>query len=163
MTMLKRHWIAAIILCLFMALGIVYSVATPVLEASDELNHYPFVAYLAGGNGLPVQRPGEETLWGQEGSQPPLYYALAAALTSWIDVDDLTELVILNPHAMRGVPLAPDNKNMVVHSSRRHFHGGGPCWPCTSFDCSRSSSLPERFCAPTCSHGRWSPGSRRLP
>ena len=121
MTMLKRHWIAAMILCLFMALGIVYSVATPVLEASDELNHYPFVAYLAGGNGLPVQRPGEETLWGQEGSQPPLYYALAAALTSWIDVDDLTELVVLNPHAMRGVPLSPDNKNMVVHSSREAF------------------------------------------
>ncbi len=121
MTMLKRHWIAALILCLFMVLGIVYSVATPVLEASDELNHYPFVAYLAGGNGLPVQRSGEETLWGQEGSQPPLYYAVAAALTSWIDVDDLTELVTLNPHAMRGVPLAPDNKNMVVHSSREAF------------------------------------------
>ena len=70
---------------------------------------------------MPVQRPGEETLWGQEGSQPPLYYALAAALTSWIDVDDLVEIVILNPHAERGVPLAPDNKNMVVHSSREAF------------------------------------------
>ena len=78
MSVLRRHWIATIILCLFIGLGVLYSTATPVFEASDELNHYPFVQTLAEGNGLPVQRPGQETLWGQEGSQPPLYYALAA-------------------------------------------------------------------------------------
>ena len=51
MTMLKRNWIAAMILCLFMVLGIVYSVATPVLEASDELTTILSIVYLAGGNG----------------------------------------------------------------------------------------------------------------
>ena len=121
MSVLRRHWIATIILCLFIGLGVLYSTATPVFEASDELNHYPFVQTLAEGNGLPVQRPGQETLWGQEGSQPPLYYALAAISTAWIDTGDLAQLLDLNPHAERGVPLAPDNKNMVLHAERERF------------------------------------------
>lgn len=105
----------------FLLLGLLYSFATPVLEASDELNHYPFVEYLARGNGLPVQQPGQETHFGQEGSQPPLYYALAAALTFWIDASDLPDLFHLNPHAKRGVPLAEDNKNMLVYTARPPF------------------------------------------
>ena len=112
---LRRHWIALIILCLFVGLGVLYSVATPIFEASDELNHYPFVQTLVRGNGLPVQRPDQATLWGQEGSQPPLYYGLAAIATAWIDTGDMAQLLDLNPHAERGVPLASDNKNMVIH------------------------------------------------
>ena len=38
-----------------------YSPATPLFEASDELWHYPFVQHLAGGGGLPVQRPARQT------------------------------------------------------------------------------------------------------
>ncbi|MBI3957976.1 MAG: glycosyltransferase family 39 protein [Chloroflexi bacterium] len=110
-----------LILCCFLLLGLVYSIATPVLEASDELNHYPFVEHLARGKGLPVQQPGQESHFGQEGSQPPLYYALAAALTFWIDTGDLSDLLDLNPHARRGVPLAEDNKNMIVHTERESF------------------------------------------
>ncbi len=121
MSVLRRHWIATVILCLFIGLGVLYSTATPIFEASDELNHYPFVQTLAQGNGLPVQRPNQETLWGQEGSQPPLYYGLAAVLTAWIDSGDFAQLLDLNPHAERGVPLAPDNKNMVLHDAREGF------------------------------------------
>jgi len=125
MPFVRRHWPAIVIVCLFILLGAVYSVVDPVFEASDELNHYPVVQSIAMGHGLPVQKPGEKTLWGQEGSQPPLYYMLAAALTSWIDTGDLPDLLYLNPHAQRGVPLAHDNKNMIVHTEREHFpwHG----------------------------------------
>ncbi len=112
---------ALLIICGFLLLGVIYSFATPVFEASDELNHYPFVAYLAQGNGLPVQQPGQETHFGQEGSQPPLYYALAAALTFWIDSSDLPTQLRLNPHAKRGVPLAQDNKNMIVRTAPPPF------------------------------------------
>ena len=114
-----------IVLCLFVGLGALYSIATPIFEASDELNHYPFVQTLAQGNGLPVQRPDEATLWDQEGSQPPLYYGLAAIVTAWIDTSDMPQLLDLNPHAERGVPLAPDNKNMVIHDRGEQFpwHG----------------------------------------
>ncbi len=110
-----------LIICSFLLLGVIYSFATPVFEASDELNHYPFVEHLAQGKGLPVQQPGQETHFGQEASQPPLYYALAAALTFWIDTSDLPDLLDLNPHARRGVPLAQDNKNMIVRTERAVF------------------------------------------
>ncbi len=118
-------WPPWAILCAFAVLGIIYGFVDPIFEASDELNHYPYVAHLALGQGLPVQHPGEFTLWRQEGSQPPLYYALAAALTSWVPIDDLSQVLRLNPHARVGIPMAQDNKNMVVHSDREAFpwHG----------------------------------------
>ncbi len=37
------------------------------------------------------------------------------ALTRWIDASDLPGLMRLNPHAEVGVPLAPANKNQVLH------------------------------------------------
>jgi 4-amino-4-deoxy-L-arabinose transferase-like glycosyltransferase len=115
-----RFWIAAITL-LFVILGVVYSLTTPIFEASDELWHYPVVKYIADGRGLPVQRPGVEAPWQQEGSQPPGYYALAALVTAWIDTDDLSEVRWLNPMANTGRPLAAGNKNLVIHTEREAF------------------------------------------
>ena len=118
---LRQHAVVGLILALFLILGTVYSIVVPIFEASDELNHYPYIQYLAQDHGLPIQRPGVETLWGQEGSQPPLYYLLGAALTRRIDTTDLPAIMYLNPHGERGVPLAPDNKNMIVHTDRERF------------------------------------------
>ncbi|MCL4832915.1 MAG: glycosyltransferase family 39 protein [Caldilineaceae bacterium] len=112
---------ASLIICCFLLLGVIYSFATPIFEASDELSHYPFVQHLAQGKGLPVQQPGQETYLRQEASQPPLYYALAAALTFWIDTSDLPEYLYLNPHAKLGVPLAQDNKNFVIRRKPATF------------------------------------------
>ncbi len=106
----------ALILVVFLLVGFIYSVVTPVFEASDELWHYPFVKHLADGHGLPVQRLERVGPWRQEGSQPPLYYALGALLTRWIDTNDLMAVRRLNPHADIG-RLTPDrNVNMVVHA-----------------------------------------------
>mgnify|MGYP001364690672 CR=1 FL=1 len=109
------------VLVLFLALGVIYSLVTPVFEASDELWHYPVVKHIADGSGLPVQDPASPAMWNQEGSQPPLYYALAALVTAWIDTDDLGERLWYNPHANVGKPLAPGNKNMIVHTDREAF------------------------------------------
>jgi 4-amino-4-deoxy-L-arabinose transferase-like glycosyltransferase len=119
-----RFWIA-VITALFVILGVVYSLATPIFEASDELWHYPVVKYIADDRGLPVQRPGVETMWQQEGSQPPAYYALAALVTAWIHTDDLPEVRRLNPMANTGRPLAAGNKNLIIHTQREAFpwHG----------------------------------------
>jgi hypothetical protein len=115
---LRRHVTAVIILGLFVCLAITYSLATPLFEAPDESNHYAFIQHLSAGNGLPVQRPGVQTLWLQEGSQPPLYYVLGALLTSWIDTRDLPSLMRSNPHADIGVPGSQDNKNALIHTER---------------------------------------------
>jgi len=109
------------LLALFGALGALYSVTTPLFEAGDELWHYPYVQWLARGNGLPVQQPAQKQLWEQEGGQPPLYYALAAATTFWIDASDLPERLWRNPYAKIGVPLAFGNKNLIVHTSAENF------------------------------------------
>ncbi|NLG48944.1 MAG: phospholipid carrier-dependent glycosyltransferase [Chloroflexi bacterium] len=112
---------AVIILALYLALGVLYGAVNPLFESPDELMHYPYVKQLADGGGLPVQGADSEALWEQEGSQPPLYYALSAALTHWIDTDDLLELRQLNPHAQVGIPLAPGNKNVLIHTAREAF------------------------------------------
>ena len=115
-----RAFGGAILLC-YLVLGALYSVVSPVLEPPDELSHYPFVKHVADGYGLPVQRPGEKAMWAQEGSQPPLYYLLAAGLTCWIDTDDLPVVRRVNPHARIGIALAKDNKNIVIHTPDEAF------------------------------------------
>lgn len=109
--MKKPAWV----LVLFLILGAIYAITTPVFEASDELWHYPFVRHLADGNPLPVQDPDHVGPWKQEASQQPLYYALAAALTFWIDTSDMDSVRWLNPHVDNGILTQDGNKNLVIH------------------------------------------------
>jgi 4-amino-4-deoxy-L-arabinose transferase-like glycosyltransferase len=105
-----------VILTLYLLLAIGYSVITPPFEASDELWHYPMVKVLAdNGLAIPVQVPGVETAWRQEGSQPPLYYMAAALLTGWIDTGDMDAVRRQNPHADIGVVHPDGNINMMIH------------------------------------------------
>ena len=104
----------------FTILGLIYSVVVPIFEISDELWHYPMVEHLARTWALPVQplEPGTSSgPWRQEASQPPLYYAIAAALTAWIDTSDMDQVRHLNPHVAAG-EVTPDrsNPNLVVHN-----------------------------------------------
>ncbi len=117
----RSHRLIVFILIAFVLLGITYSVATPIFEAGDEIWHYPFVAHLATGHSLPIQDPNVKTLWAQEGGQPPLYYALCALATAWIDTSDLPDRLWLNPEAKTGIPLVFGNKNAVVHTSAESF------------------------------------------
>jgi len=115
-----------LLLVSFTVLGLLYSAVVPIFEASDEVWHYPMVEHLAREWTLPVQplEPGASSgPWRQEASQPPLYYALAAALTAWIDTSpsaapyDLDTVRHLNPHVAAG-EVTPDgsNPNLVVHN-----------------------------------------------
>lgn len=114
-------WRLSLIVALFLVLGVTYSVVTPIFEASDELWHYPFVQHLATGGRLPVQYPDQIGPWRQEGSQPPLYYALGALVTWPIDTSDMPQVRWINPHADIGVPTADRNVNMVIHTEAERF------------------------------------------
>ena len=118
---IRAHRALAVILAAFVVLAVTYSTVTPIFEAGDELWHYPFVQSLATGHGLPVQDPNVQTLWEQEGGQPPLYYALSALATFWVDTRDLPDRLWRNPEAKIGIPLDYGNKNMVVHTSAEDF------------------------------------------
>lgn len=114
-----------ILLLAQIVLGIVYVFATPIFEASDEIWHYPVVREIAVNHRLPVQDPAVDTAWAQEGSQPPLYYAISALLTGWIDTSDYTTTALPNPFAKIGIPLATDNKTMMAHPSDQNITQGG--------------------------------------
>ena len=117
----SHHWPIVVIIALFLVVATTYSVVTPVFEASDELWHYPMVKYIADHWRLPVQDPQNVGPWRQEGSQPPLYYAIGALATAWIDTSDMDEVRWLNPHVDNGIITEDGNTNLVVHSSREAF------------------------------------------
>jgi hypothetical protein len=126
MSQRTEHTLIVAIVAAFTLLGLVYSVVTPAFEASDEKWHYPMVKTIADNWSLPVQEPGVETTpWRQEGSQAPLYYALSAIATFWIDTSDMEAVRHLNPHVDAGA--TPDgNVNLVVHDpalERFPWHG----------------------------------------
>ena len=114
---MNRFYLPALLIS-FSLLGVIYASVTPLFEVSDELWHYPMVKTLADGNGLPVQDPAHPGPWRQEGSQPPLYYALMAFITRWIDTSDIDQVRWINPHADNGVITADGNNNIVVHTYR---------------------------------------------
>ncbi len=114
-----------LILVVQILLGLVYAASTPPFEASDEISHFPVVRALATTGRLPVQVPGLKTPWAQEGSQPPLYYAVGAALTGWLDTSDFAKQAEVNPFAKLGVPDTADNINLVRHHpNQRPWQGG---------------------------------------
>lgn len=103
------------LLIIYTLLATTYSLISPLFEVSDELWHYPMVKVIADTGQLPIQDPANPGLWRQEGSQPPLYYMLGAALTFWIDTSDLLDVRRVNPHADIGVIRPDGNANMMVH------------------------------------------------
>jgi 4-amino-4-deoxy-L-arabinose transferase-like glycosyltransferase len=114
--MKSHHRIAVGIAVGYLLLATLYSVVVPLFEASDELWHYPMVRYLAQNSlQLPPQDPANPGPWRQQGSQPPLYYMVAALLTAGINTDDIEAVRRINPHADIGVLRADRNANMVVH------------------------------------------------
>ncbi|MEP7200506.1 MAG: glycosyltransferase family 39 protein, partial [Chloroflexota bacterium] len=64
---------------------------------------------------------GARERWQQEGSQPPLYYLLAAALTFWTDASDWRTFAETNPYAVQGDPSAFGNRNVYLHTAREDF------------------------------------------
>ncbi|MCL6511119.1 MAG: hypothetical protein K6U78_10555 [Anaerolineae bacterium] len=110
---------AALIVAASFVLFSLYSLLTPLFEASDELWHYPMVQHLATGGGLPIQRADQtdaDAPWRQEGSQPPLYYWIAAALSAPFDSSNWREIRRINPHGDMGVPTRDGNANAILHT-----------------------------------------------
>lgn len=107
-----------IILSVYAVLALLYTWATPPLEASDEREHVGMIQGISVYGDLPVQNPLNiaETWWEQEGSQPPLYYLMSAVLIAPIVRDDWETARLANPHATTGIPLALNNKNRVLPS-----------------------------------------------
>lgn len=105
-----------------------YATAAPLLDVSDEPRHFAYVQHLANGGALPVQRIGQteaEASWHQEGSQPPLYYALMGIIARPFDRSDFEQIWQFNPHARLGRADTTHNWNQMLHGEGDRFpwHG----------------------------------------
>lgn len=117
---LRTHRFGAGVLVGFLAIGLTYSLITPIFEAPDELQHFEYVRHIVRTGSLPDMRAAVRP-WEQEGAQPPLYYLTAAAVLSGLSPAGLDAPVRLNPHARIGLPASQANKNRVVHTADERF------------------------------------------
>lgn len=102
---------------LYAVLALIYAYATPLFEAPDELYHFAMIDTIARTGALPVQDRANIGAWRQEGSQPPLYYLLAAPVVRLFDTSDFLDVQPHNPHVNMGVPGAVGNKNRILHDA----------------------------------------------
>lgn len=98
------------LLLVFVLLATWYSITIPLGEAPDEVPHFTYVRYLAQHGRLP------STTEEHEAFQPPLYYALGALATFWIeDLPDAPFAVRANAYFDVVDPRAP--KNLLLHTA----------------------------------------------
>jgi hypothetical protein len=106
------QWMAII----FVIFGAIYTVATPIFEAADELEHYTVLDVVKNG-GLPVQSVEQPFAWREQGSQPLLYYAFGALLTKPLDTTDYLNYLNENPHSRPADPYGLGNKNLLLRDA----------------------------------------------
>lgn len=107
----------------FALVSLVFNVAIPLLEAPDEPSHVAMVRYIESHHALPIQQPPSFFPVGQEGSQPPLYYVLGAALLHLSPGPSLAPTFDAhNPFVTfdRSSP-GLDNRNLYAHTPREAF------------------------------------------
>ena len=105
-----------IILIAYTVIATLTSILTPIFEVYDEVWHYPLIKRLAThGLQLPEQDSAHPGQWRQQGNQPPLYYLMAAILTSWVDTSDFEQLHRENPLPQAGIAVPDGNPNVIVH------------------------------------------------
>jgi len=123
MTRSTANRLLLLILVVFVLLAGWYSVTIPLGEAPDEVPHFTYVRYLARHGRIPT------TAEEHEAFQPPLYYALGAALTFWIeDRPDAPFAVRANADFDVLDPRAP--QNLLLHTAAEEwpYRGWALAW-----------------------------------
>ncbi|HYO88075.1 MAG TPA: glycosyltransferase family 39 protein [Candidatus Limnocylindrales bacterium] len=106
----------AVILLVFVALGLTYALRTPAFEAPDEASHFLYIHNLIETGELPLLED-HDTVFASQSVQrhhPPLYYLLGAALVAGTDRSNVSELLQTNPFASVGTVSAV-NQNAFLH------------------------------------------------
>jgi len=122
----REIWLLALVLFVYVSLGIYYAVRVPAFEAPGELWHYArVVRFLGLDDELPLSTPDVREASAWVDIQPPLYYAVAGRLMSWLGIDVTAGFSGLNRHASLGDPTATANHNAVFHLDGEHlpFYG----------------------------------------
>jgi hypothetical protein len=114
---LPQSLLAAALLFDFLLAATLYNAFIPVFEQPDEHGHYFFAQHLAQTGELPVQVEDVDARgpWEQEGSQPPLYYFLAAPLINLAGADLAEDGLRYNHQNSMGRPEIIGNENRFIH------------------------------------------------
>ena len=118
---LPHTLLLAALLLDFALAATLYNALIPVFEQPDETGHYFYAQHLAQTGELPLQVQDVDARgpWEQEGSQPPLYYYLAAPLVTLARADLDAETLWYNHQNSMGHPAIEGNENRFVHDPAR--------------------------------------------
>lgn len=108
----SSRWFLPLLLAARLAVGLTYSLITPIWEAYDEDGHFAYAYYVARhGTLLQPGDPEAEQVW--EKFQPPLYYILAALPLTAFDFDQPLPARAQNPFLRDGTTY-----NYALHPDR---------------------------------------------
>jgi len=111
------NWAFIAILFIYLAVGTWYSVSIPLGEAPDELAHFRYIRYVAE-HGRGPRTVEERDVVGYKGHEPPLYYVVCSAATSWVDTLTLPRLKEIDPdrHPRHSIPDEVLIRDAVLHT-----------------------------------------------
>ncbi len=115
---------SSILLALYVALALAYSLVTPMYEATDEIRHVRYVRHLTVFGELPVQSAEGPRA---QSHHPPLYYAAGALASWWVPVgQEVYYEPPRNPHwTDRHDEVSVDNKNQYLVTGAERFRFSG--------------------------------------
>jgi hypothetical protein len=108
----SRTALAAVI-GLYVLVATAYSVVLPLGEAPDEVSHYSYARHIAVQGRLPVS----EGAASGEAFQPPLYYAIGAAISAWIPEGDFT----VKGNSDYSLAVVDSVPNVLLHTGQEAF------------------------------------------
>jgi 4-amino-4-deoxy-L-arabinose transferase-like glycosyltransferase len=117
----NARWVLVALLGDFLLAALAFGALIPVFEQPDEHTHYFFAQHVAQTGELPVQAAEQDARgpWEQEGSQPPLYYLLAAPLLRLAGDDLAADGLWYNDQNTMGMPALAGNENRFIHDPAR--------------------------------------------
>ncbi len=122
---MRLHLGLVVVLVVYVALAVGFSVVTPPFEAPDEIHHYAFISDLVRDRALPVQHPDDRAA---QRHQPPLYYLAGSLVSFWVDEPAGSPYSVARSNPYWGFAygeVGRDNKNLYLHGTWDAFpwHG----------------------------------------
>ncbi len=106
-----------VLLTAYFLLAVAFGLVVPIFENPDETTHFFMAQHIANTGQLPVQPADVDQRgpWEQQGSQPPLYYYLAAPLARLAGSNLAAEDLWYNDQNTMGMPTLVGNENRFIH------------------------------------------------
>lgn len=91
------RWGLILVLAAYLLLGGVFSLFVPLGQAPDEADQFELIRYMLERRKPPRTAQERLTAGGTKGDEPPLYYAILAVATGWVDSGSPCRVKMLDP------------------------------------------------------------------